>query len=57
MMLGIKVGSRIISGRTGKLYIVEEIHKTDVKCKDTEGGGHTWLIRSHINDKNFYFDR
>lgn len=54
MLLNIKVGDRIVSGRTGAMYIVEAIDGIEVKCKDTEGGGHTWLIRSMITDKRFY---
>lgn len=53
-MLKVKVGDRIISAETGKMYIIEEIGRTEYKCKDTEGGGHTWLLKGMVNDRRFY---
>lgn len=56
-MLKVKEGDRIISAETGKMYIIEEIGRTEYKCKDTEGGGHTWLLKGMVNDRRFYKER
>lgn len=52
-MLKVKVGDRIISAETGKMYIVEGATKTEYMCKD-EGGGHTWLLKAMVNERRFY---
>lgn len=50
----VNVGDRIVSAETGKMYIVEGMDGTQYICKDTEGGGYTWLNRSMVNDRRFY---
>lgn len=50
----VSIGDRIVSAETGKMYIIEGIEGTQYRCKDTEGGGHTWLNRSMVNDRRFY---
>lgn len=54
MMFRLKVGDRIISAETGKMYVVEAVEGTEYKCYDTESHGHTWLLKSMVNEKRFY---
>lgn len=53
-MLKVNVGDRIVSAETGKMYVVEGIEGVEYKCKDTDGGGYAWLLKTMVNERRFW---